>query len=82
MEFFSSLLFFFFHESETVFQLLVFRKFLKAFVNIQKISSCHQTFLLFLSTSVKSLSSYEMFGTTSCRGMMAQIRRCESSRVI
>ena len=44
MLFFSSFLFF--HESESVFQLLVFRKFLKAFVNIQKISRCHQKFFI------------------------------------
>ena len=41
-----SRLFFFFHESESVFQLLVFRKFLEAFVNIQKISRCHQKFFI------------------------------------
>ena len=44
MLFFSSFLFF--HESESVFQLLVFQTFLKAFVNIQKISSCHQKFFI------------------------------------
>ena len=43
---FSRLFSFFFRESESVFQLLVFRKFLKAFVNLQKISSCHQKFFI------------------------------------
>ena len=42
----------------------------------------HKRFAVLLrQLSVNSLSSCEMFVTTSCRGMMAENRRCESSRV-